>query len=556
MRRILLMLLLLPLCGWAHGGEDHGEKKAVLLPMTSYFSSESISDKYEVLLKYLPIEPNEPTVMKLFISNVNTNEPVNVSALNVTLPGINRSVESKRIDNGTYELTGFFPEEKAYNLNVSIGGALGPDLIQVRNIEVGKELPTAADEAEYVHGHASWLLLVGGLALGVIITLVSLKLYRRRVNKTTISICVFFLVLPFSTSRVIAHGGEDHGEKKTTGGSMSQAFRVEKETQFLFRFITRKIETGPYNESVNVMGTVVPAPGGKAVIQTPQTGKIITLKVTPGQNVTKGQVLATIEQQVDAGTQLDILTRKNSVSAEYQAAKTQYDRLKSISDIAAKKDVTEARARYQTALENKKLFEATAGKSAGSTKIVTLTAPISGVIGSFNYAIGAVVDAGETIFDITNLNEVFVEAQVFPSDAEALKNALDFSTRSGSVANPAEYNLELLAQPQSVNEENQSQKVLFKVKNPNGQLKIGENLRVNVKTMRQQSQLVLPSDAITDVNGKPAVFIKDKAEQISISFVKLGQKDLNNTVILSGAEDGERIVVQNVYELKIIYLNQ
>jgi RND family efflux transporter MFP subunit len=337
---------------------------------------------------------------------------------------------------------------------------------------------------------------------------------------------------------------------------MSQAFRVEKETQFLFKFITKKLTTGQYNESVNILGTVVPAPGGRAVIQTPQTGKIISLKVTPGQTVNRGQVLATIEQQVDAGTQIDIMTQRNSVNAEYQAAKTQYERLKAIQDIAAKKDVTEARARYQTALENKKIFEANAGRGAASTKMISLTAPISGVVGPFNYAIGAVVNAGETIFDITNLNNIYIEAQVFQTDVEALKNAASFVTRSTNVANPAEYRLELLAQPQTVNEENQSQRVLFRVVNTNGQLKIGENLTVNVKTMNQQSQLVVPNDAITDVNGKPAVYIKDAAEQISISFISVGESDLSNTVILKGAEDGELIVTQNVYELKMIYLNQ
>jgi RND family efflux transporter MFP subunit len=555
MRKLLFILMLFPSLVRAHGGEDHSEKKETSLPVTSYFSTETISDKYEMLLNYAPIMPGKTTAMKLFISNVNTNEPVNPSSVTISIPGLNNKTAVKRLDNGIYELTTSFPDKKAYSLNVSIAGGLGPDLVQLTNIEVGKELPHAHEDEEKQR-HASWLHLLGGLLLGVVLTLVGIRLYRKRVNKTIVSAVAFLLLLPLATSRVIAHGGEDHGDKKTTGGTMSQAFRVEKETQFLFGFVTQKLETGSFNESVNVLGTVVPAPGGKAVIQTPQTGKIVSLRVTPGQNVSKGQVLATIEQQVDAGAQIDILTQRNSVNAEYQAAKTQYDRLKSIADIAAKKDVTEAKARYQTALENKKLFEANAGRSSASTKIITLTAPISGVVGAFNYAIGAVVNAGETIFDITNLNNVYVEAQIFQADVEALKNAGGYTTRSSSATNPAEYTLDLLAQPQSVNEENQSQVVLFSVRNPNGQLKIGEKLTVNVKTMQQQRQLVVPNDAITDVNGKPAVFIKDKAEQISISFVTLGQKDLNNTVIVSGAEDGEKIVTQNVYELKMIYLNQ
>ncbi|MEJ7675609.1 MAG: biotin/lipoyl-binding protein [Chitinophagaceae bacterium] len=47
-----------------------------------------------------------------------------------------------------------------------------------------------------------------------------------------------------------------------------------------------------------------------AVIQTPQTGKIVSIRATVGQRVSAGQVLAVIEQQVDAGTQISIISQK------------------------------------------------------------------------------------------------------------------------------------------------------------------------------------------------------------------------------------------------------
>ena len=69
-------------------------------------------------------------------------------------------------------------------------------------------------------------------------------------------------------------------------------------------------------------------------------------------------------------------------------------------------------------------------------------------------------------------------------------------------------------------------------------------------------QVVLPNEAITEVNGKPAVFVKDKAEQYSISFIMKGQSNDKVTVISKGAEDGERVVTTNVYQMKMMYLNQ
>ncbi|MFX6315218.1 hypothetical protein ABTF93_19575, partial [Acinetobacter baumannii] len=87
------------------------------------------------------------------------------------------------------------------------------------------------------------------------------------------------------------------------------------------------------------------------------------------------------------------------------------------------------------------------------------------------------------------------------------------------------------------------------------QFKIGENVNVRMTGTNIIRQVVLPNDAITDVNGKPAVFVKDKAEQYSISFIVKGQSNDKFTVISKGAEDGERIVTANVYQMKMMYLN-
>ncbi|MBI2774399.1 efflux RND transporter periplasmic adaptor subunit [Candidatus Dependentiae bacterium] len=367
---------------------------------------------------------------------------------------------------------------------------------------------------------------------------------------------ILFCLLPAATyNPVSAHGGEDHGnETAKSGGGSSTTCLGEKQTQFLFNIQTVKIGTGNFNESTVFLGTITAAPQGRAVIQSPQVGKIVSLKVAPGQKVGKGEVVAVIEQQVDAGTQISIVSQSNSVNAEFEAAKAQYERLMAIEDIAAKKDITEAKARYESAKRNKALFDANTGKNTGSSKLVSLTSPVSGVVGTFNYSIGAVVNSGETLFEITNLNQVFVEAQVFAADVESLKTATTFTTISNT--DTLTYKLKMISAAQTVNAGNQSQKVVFEILNPNGQFKIGENVNVRMTGSNIIRQVVLPNEAITDVNGKPAVFVKDKAEQYSISFIVKGESNDKFTVISRGAEEGERIVTTNVYQMKMMYLNQ
>ena len=538
---------------YAHEGHDDAKKKAV--GQSSYFSSEAFSDVYELLLKYSPIVPGKETTLKLFISEYNTNKPLDSATLQITVAGNpNIKVTATRIDKGVYELKTTLPEKKAYNLVVNINSYAGIDLIQLNNIETGKELAVASTET-VAHSHwysSNWFFGLIGLLIGLI---VMLFISKSRNRKITTTIIILFCLLPTATyNTVTAHDGEDHGTGAAKSGGSSTVFMVEKETQFLFNIQTQKIGTGNFNESAVLLGTVTAAPQGRAVIQSPQAGKIVSLKVLPGHRVDRGQVVAVIEQQVDAGTQISISSQSNSVNAEYEAAKAQYERLKAIEDIAAKKDITEAKARYESAQKNKELFDNNTGRNAGSTKNITLTSPVSGVVSTFNYAIGAVVNGGETLFEITNLNQVFVEAQVFTADVPKMKSAASFTTASST--DTVTYKMKLVSTAQSVNTGNQSQIVVFEIINPKGQFKIGENVNVRMTANNVIRQVMMSNEAITDVNGKPAIFIKDKAEQYSISLVVKGQSNDKFTVISKGAEDGERVVTTNVYQMKMMYLNQ
>jgi RND family efflux transporter MFP subunit len=381
----------------------------------------------------------------------------------------------------------------------------------------------------------------------------------KRPNKrsATISIILFLLFPATGGNFISAHEGEDHGDgKKAGGGVTSNTFIVEKETQFLFDILTRKITTGNFNQSTELLGTVVPSPKGLAVIQSPQTGKIVSIRTTVGQQVAAGQVLAVIEQQIDAGTQISILSQKNTVESEYNAAKAQYERLKSIADIVAKKDLTEAKARFETAVKNKNLFQANARGNLNSTKMVSLTAPINGVVGKFNYSIGAVVSAGQTLFEITNLSKVFVEAQVFSNDVAKLKGIQKITAASSVLTDTMAYDVKVVSTAQQVNPDNQSQVVLFEVTNANGRFKIGENINIRIFSGSFSKQIIIPDEAVTEINGKPAVFIKDRAEQYSVSYVNKGISNGKMINILKGVEEGERVVTNGVYQMKTMFLNQ
>jgi RND family efflux transporter MFP subunit len=271
--------------------------------------------------------------------------------------------------------------------------------------------------------------------------------------------------------------------------------------------------------------------------------------------VAKGELLAVIEPTIDAGSMVSILSEKNNVEAELEAARKEYERLKSIEDIAAKKDVAESEARYQKARENKNLFE-NLSNGKGNARAVFLRSPISGIAGNFTFAIGSTVNANETLFTITNLSKVFVEAQVFDKDAEQVNTGKNFLVECANADEHKTAEVKLVAQAQSINPTNQTQRVIFEMENPHGDFKIGEFVNVRVFAAQASREIALPNSAISEINGRPVAFIKDSAEKYSVSYITTGQNNGTHTVIHKGIEEGERVVVNATYQMKMIYLNQ
>jgi cobalt-zinc-cadmium efflux system membrane fusion protein len=72
------------------------------------------------------------------------------------------------------------------------------------------------------------------------------------------------------------------------------------------------VQSGSFTESTKLFGTIIPSSNGQALLTTPQNGKIVSLNVRVGEQVKAGQQLAIIEQNIDAGTQVNFLQKKTT----------------------------------------------------------------------------------------------------------------------------------------------------------------------------------------------------------------------------------------------------
>ncbi len=545
--------------GSSHDDHDHGsaEPAAKEIKMRK---SEAVSERYELVLKYEHLHANEAGKLTLYIADATTNRAVSGAKI-----ALSTSLDSKATFTvkpqkaGVYEITSMFTKERIFALTIKIEGINGPDLMMLKGVLVGH------DESEHNHENevtrAAWfknpyVLVFGGLLAGMVLMFL---LIRVRNKKLMSVLLIAGSVLPTAQYQpsFAQHEGHSHGDEGgKSPANLSNEFEVPKETQFLFDILTQPLNEGTFNETSQLYGTVVPSSTGQALVQTPQTGRLVTLNTKVGQRVRKGQTLATLEQTLDATAQVSLQTERNSLDAEMIAARKEYDRLKTIEDIAAKRDLNEAEARLRKAEENLKVFNSIAKGSKGNTRMVALTAPISGVIAPFGVAIGSIVGVGETIFTITDLSTVYIEAQAFGGDAELVKAESKLELISTADGTQKRSNrIHLLSSAQAVNA-NQSQKLLFELNNADGAFKIGEFVTVRLQTAQTGNTLSLPNAALSQISGKPVVFVKEGPETFRIAYVATGINNGDRTTIIKGLETDEKVVINSAYQLKMMFMNQ
>jgi RND family efflux transporter MFP subunit len=523
---------------------DHDEEKASSNAKQGHsdFTTETSTDKYELLLRFEQIKPGVETHLTLFISDFNTNAPINDAQLQLAIQeDATIPLEVEKTNDGEWSIHATFPEKKTYSMVVNLNSAMGPDLILLNNIEVDKELSSAKEVTEHKWYTNQWLLIILAFIAGMVLILVLQKLGKA--GRSAIGLFVLFALLPLQPTKLLAHEGHDAGNTKPSGPDVE----VPKETQFLFDMITQKISFGGAINTHSFFGTVLPSSQGQALASAPMPGKIISITTSVGSRVKKGQTLAIMEGAVDAASAMTLQSEKNNLQAELEVAKKELDRLKSISDIVSKKELEQATAHYQKTKDNLELL-----KNQSATRI-EIKSPIEGVVDNFTWSIGANAAAGETLFTIINPAIVYVDAQIF-ENANALvsaANKFEISTSEGQTVAAS-----LLAIPQTLHPSNQSQHVLFEINNASGILKIGEYVTVRLQIPSDNNAIVIPTAAITEIDGKSAVFIKNAAEHYSLAYVNTANENGTTITITKGLEQDQRVVINATYQMKMIYLNQ
>ncbi|WP_245327616.1 efflux RND transporter periplasmic adaptor subunit [Hymenobacter fodinae] len=347
------------------------------------------------------------------------------------------------------------------------------------------------------------------------------------------------LALPLALGLVGCSKSEDADapQKAEAGFSMSD--------QMLRELKIDTVHATPVRNELTLSGQIA-TDGDKTVKVYPLVGGVVEqLSVELGDHVTKGQVLAVIKsgeiadlqnQSSSAGTDLDI-ARKNLQVLEDQYA----------AGLASERDVSLARQELRKAQGNvgksrKQL--GVYGVSADGT--YTLRAPISGFITEKNVTDHMQFNADNVgnLFTVSNLDDVWIMANVFESDIAKVKEgyAADVTTLSY----PDKHFTGRIDKVFNVlDPESKVMKVRVRLPNPGYLLKPEMYAQIKVENTENNKMLAVPAKCVVFDKDRNFVMVFKDRNHVETREVGIYKTVGDVSYVQSGLKDGERIIAQN-----------
>jgi RND family efflux transporter MFP subunit len=182
------------------------------------------------------------------------------------------------------------------------------------------------------------------------------------------------------------------------------------------------------------------------------------------------------------------------------------------------------------------------GRSGTARRTVTLLAPVSGIVTSKGVFEGMQVEPGTELFTVTDLSQVWIEADVYENEASVVKVGqeakLTLAYQPGSeMTGKVKYVYPYL------NPETRTLKVRFDFPNPDLALKLDMYVTVELPVQSEDGVLV-PDSAIIDTGVRQVVFVNPGEGRFEPRLVKVGIRSDGRAQILSGVAAGERVAIK------------
>ena len=337
----------------------------------------------------------------------------------------------------------------------------------------------------------------------------------------------------------------------------------------------QKEQVAPEVMTVSVIQKTVPVYGeyvgetyGKAdvAIQPQVDGTIVGIHFTEGSIVSKGQLLYTLDDETLRNKVELAEARHAQATTMMVKAKADLDRVEPLATMKAlsQRELDAAKAAYQASKSEVDIASAALKNAKIDLEDATLRAPISGIIGISKLQVGdhvAKLNLGESLNMVSSIDQIRVRFTISEDEylefARRSKNNGDFMVTGKLPVVLILSDGTIYDQTGSINFTNRqidpstgSLLVQALFSNPKQLMRPGQFVKVRIQKDLYPDAVVVPQQAINQLQSKYQVFVVDDSSRIQPKLVVVGQRIGSNWIVTEGLKPGEQVAIVGSMMLK------
>ncbi len=370
--------------------------------------------------------------------------------------------------------------------------------------------------------------------------------------------------------------GSTAGEADKTGKGGAQSndlVKISQEDQQRAGIEVQPVDAQQVARILSVAGQIEMDEQHTTHLGTIADGRIMSVNVSPGMAVHRGQVLGNlhshmVHETVGALVQaFAAVDRQRGGVVFATQARDRYHHLYSIQAASleesqrSEQQVLEAKqmlvdAEANVRMEREHLSELLQVPPSSLTpnnlydkELIPIRSPIDGVVIARNITVGQVVPTGFEAFVISNLSTVWVMAAVNQQDlslihtgvnAEVLTQGYPGQTFRGRVGMVGD----------TLDLQTRTIPVRLVVPNAGMRLRPGMFASAHIAEPSTRRALFVPEDALQDINGLKVVLVTSDGVTFQAKTVNVGTTSMGKSEIIDGLSPGDHIVVKGAFMVK------
>jgi len=317
---------------------------------------------------------------------------------------------------------------------------------------------------------------------------------------------------------------------------------------------TMSISNQSISQILRINGKIDVPPQNMQSVSAALGGYLKSTDLIAGKPVSKGQVIAIIENPEFIKLQQDYLTAKS----KYQFAELDFNRQKTLNESKASSDKVMQLAKAE--MDNQQIQMNAIAQSLRLVNInpaqvtadrISKSAPlyssINGYVSKINVNIGKYVAASDVLFELVNPDRVYLNLSVFEKDLQKLTIGQRLSAYSNSEPGKR-YDGTIQLISRSIDEQGMAM-VQCALNGSDKRLVPGTYMNAEIAVSTSFEDAV-PEESVVNFEGKNYLFVQESKLAYRLVPVEIGLEDNGYVQVKNAAElIGKNIVVKNAYTL-------